>query len=339
VKILVTGTAGFIGFHLTERLLAQGHTVLGIDAVNTYYDVRLKHARLARLGLDVGEMMPGRRIQSRIHPQLAFIQLALEDGPAVERALADAEFDVIAHLAAQAGVRASLTTPRPYIDSNIHGFQTILELSRRASVRHTVYASSSSVYGERSDPPFRETDPVGNPVSLYAVTKRTNELMASCHADLFGLRLVGLRFFTVYGPLGRPDMAYFDFARRIFAGEPIAIHNRGDMARDFTCVRDTVEGLLRVVESGPVGPDRHAVYNLGRGAPVRLLDFVDALERACGRRAERHLLPMHPGDVTVTWAAMDRFATDYGFTPAVSLEEGVGEFVAWFRAYHGLPQA
>jgi UDP-glucuronate 4-epimerase len=336
MRVLVTGTAGFIGYHLTERLLAEGHTVIGVDAVNTYYDVRLKHARLAALGLDVGAMRPGHRIASQRHPGLTFVQLALEDGPEVARALDGEDFDVIAHLAAQAGVRASLSTPRPYIDSNIHGFQTILELARRPGVRHTVYASSSSVYGERSDPPFRETDAVGNPVSLYAVTKRTNELMASCHADLFGLRLVGLRFFTVYGPLGRPDMAYFDFARRIFAGEPIAIHNRGDMARDFTCVRDTVEGLLRVIAAGPVGADHHAVYNLGRGAPVRLLDFVDALERACGKRAEKHLLPMQPGDVTVTWADMTRFTADYGFTPTVSLEAGVTEFVAWFRAYHGL---
>ena len=336
MRILVTGAAGFIGYHLTRRLVAEGHTVIGVDSLNTYYDIRLKHARLVELGFDIGEITPGRLIASRTSTGLTFAQLSIEDGPQVSRTLADIEFDAIAHLAAQAGVRASLTTPRPYIDSNIHGFQTILELARRPGVRHTVYASSSSVYGERVDPPFRETDPVGNPVSLYAVTKRTNELMAGCHAELFGLRLVGLRFFTVYGPLGRPDMAYFEFARRIFAGEPIAIHNRGDMARDFTCVRDTVEGLRRVVENGPVGEERHAVYNLGRGAPVRLLDFVEALERACGRTADKRLLPMQPGDVTVTWADMTRFTADYGFRPSVDLAEGVAEFVAWFRAYHGL---
>jgi UDP-glucuronate 4-epimerase len=336
MKILVTGAAGFIGYHLTRRLVGEGHTVICVDSVNTYYDVRIKHARLTDLGFDLGEMAPGRLIKSRSKPTLTFVQLALEDGAEVARALAEVDFDVIAHLAAQAGVRASLTTPRPYIDSNIHGFQTILELARRPSVRHTVYASSSSVYGERADPPFRESDPVGDPVSLYAVTKRTNELMASCHAELFGLRLVGLRFFTVYGPLGRPDMAYYDFARRIFAGEPIAIHNHGDMARDFTCVRDTVEGLLRVVTRGPVGEVRHAVYNLGRGSPVRLLDFVASIERACGKTADKRLLPMQPGDVTVTWADMTRFTADYGFEPSVDLDEGVGEFIAWFRAYHGL---
>lgn len=336
MRVLVTGVAGFIGFHLTRRLLAAGHTVLGADSLNTYYDIRLKQARLAALGLDVGDVAPGRWVKSALHPELSFVQLSLENGTEVGQALADTTFDAICHLAAQAGVRASIDTPRPYVDSNVHGFLTILELARRPSVRFTVYASSSSVYGERANPPFRETDPVDDPVSLYAVTKRTNELMASCYAQLHGLRLVGLRFFTVYGPYGRPDMAYYGFVRRILAGDTIDLFNHGDMARDFTCVHDTVEGLLRVLERGPASEAPHAVYNLGRGAPVRLGDFVSALARACGRPAKVRHLPMQPGDVSVTWADMTRFQTDYGFAPAIDLEAGVAEFVAWYGAHHGV---
>ncbi len=336
MRVLVTGAAGFIGYHLTHRLLAAGHEVVAVDVLNHYYDITLKHARLLALGIDAASIQPGRGIRSSSLDGLTFIQVALEDGLATERALERAEFDVICHLAAQAGVRHSLENPRTYIDSNVHGFLTILEMARKRGIRHTVYGSSSSVYGERSDPPFSETDVVDEPVSLYAVTKRTNELMAASHARLFGLALTGLRFFTVYGPYGRPDMAYYDFARRIFRGETINVFNHGEMSRDFTCVRDTVEALSRVIETGPATAHGHRLYNVGRGHPVRLLDFIEAIETACGRVADKRFLPMQPGDVSITWANTRRFEEEYGFRPVVPLEEGVAEFVEWFRRYHGV---
>ena len=315
MRILVTGAAGFIGYHTAARLLADGHSVIGADNFNAYYDPGLKHARLRRL---------------QVHARLDFVRCDLENRAQAEALFRRAPIDVVVHLAAQAGVRYSLENPHAYTGSNVTGFLHVLEGCRGAGIGRLIYASSSSVYAGNTKLPFAVGDPVDTPVSLYAATKRANELMAHCYTHLFGMDTTGLRFFTVYGPWGRPDMAPFKFARAIHRGERIDIYNYGRMQRDFTYIDDIVEGLVRVVERQPGG---YCLYNIGNSAPVPLMDFVHALERAFGRRARRRFLPMQPGDVVATHAEGEDFWRLTGFRPATSIEEGVRRFVRWYREY------
>ncbi|MGS3175373.1 NAD-dependent epimerase [Aeromonas sanarellii] len=330
MKYLVTGAAGFIGFHLAGRLCAEGHEVVGIDNLNDYYEVSLKEARLARLGP---------------LPCFRFERLDLADRTAMAELFAREQFERVIHLGAQAGVRYSLDNPFAYADSNLTGTLTVLEGCRHHGVQHLVYASSSSVYGLNEQMPFKTSDGVDHPVSLYAASKKANELMAHSYSHLYGLPTTGLRFFTVYGPWGRPDMALFKFVRAILKGEPIDIYNQGQLSRDFTHVDDIVEGIVRVADRPPVGdanwrgqtdasPAPYRLFNIGNGSPVRLLDFVEAIETALGKRAIRNMLPMQPGDVLATWADTEALFEATGYRPKVGLTEGVESFVKWYREYY-----
>ena len=326
MTVIVTGAAGFIGYHLCEALLEQGRRVLAVDNLNDYYDPALKRARLKALEERTG---------------FAFAKVDLADRDAVF-ALFDGHSDVqeVVHLAAQAGVRYSLENPYAYVDSNIMGHLVVMEACRRLpNFHHLVYASSSSVYGGNSKVPFAVGDPVERPVSIYAATKRADELMSHTFAHLYGLPMTGLRFFTVYGPLGRPDMAYFSFTKAIFEGRPIKVFNQGDMRRDFTEIRDIVAGVLaalaRVPESAPDAPP-HRIYNLGNNNSENLLHFIEVLEEACGRKAEKVFAEMQPGDVKETFADITQTREDLGFEPRISIEEGLPRFVAWYRQFYGL---
>jgi UDP-glucuronate 4-epimerase len=329
MKILVTGAAGFIGFHVSQQLLARGDAVVGLDNLNDYYDVNLK---LARLG------------QIDSHPAFTFSKLDLQDRQGLEALFAEHRFDAVINLAAQAGVRYSLENPHAYVDSNIVGFTNILECCRHHRIGHLVYASSSSVYGMNSAMPFSVHDNVDHPISLYAASKKANELMAHTYSHLYGLPTTGLRFFTVYGPWGRPDMALFLFTKAILAGEPIKVFNKGKMQRDFTYIDDIVEGVVRVMdktaEPNPqwdgARPDPgtssapYRLYNIGNNNPIKLTDFIEALERALGRTAERELLPMQPGDVAATYADIEDLADAVGYRPRTPVQEGIDNFVAWY---------
>ena len=333
MHVFVTGAAGFIGFHLARRLLEEGCRVFGIDNLNPYYDPQLKIDRLSIL-----EKIPG----------FAFQKTDLVDRQGMEAIFREHEFDAVVHLAAQAGVRYSLENPYAYIDSNLSGFMNILEGCRAASTPHLVFASSSSVYGANTKMPFSVHHNVDHPVSLYAATKKANELMAHTYASLYGLPCTGLRFFTVYGPWGRPDMALFLFTRAILEGRPIDVYNEGRMRRDFTYIDDIIEGVVRVMAKIPSGspawsgakPDPassfapYRIYNIGNNRPVELMEFIAALERHLGRKAEMRLLPMQPGDVPETCADVDDLMADVGFRPDTSIEEGIGRFVEWYREYY-----
>lgn len=335
MRILVTGAAGFIGSRLSERLLARGDEVLGYDNLNDYYDPTLKQARLARL---------------QPHDRFSFVKASLEDRPALERAFARFEPQRVVNLAAQAGVRYSLENPHAYIDSNIVGFMNILEACRHGGIEHLVYASSSSVYGANRKLPFAVEDSVDHPVSMYAATKKANELMAHTYSHLFALPTTGLRFFTVYGPWGRPDMALFLFTRKILAGEPIDVFNHGRHTRDFTYIDDIVEGVIRTLDRAP-GPDPghdplaptpatssapYRVYNIGNHHPVELLRYIEVLEHCLGRKAGKRLLPLQPGDVPDTCADVAALQRDTGYAPSTPIEVGVEHFVAWYRDYYRL---
>lgn len=333
MQVLVTGVAGFIGFHVARRLLERGDIVVGIDNVNTYYDVRLKQARLA--------LLSG-------HEGFSFLQLNLADRDGMTEVLSRQRPQRVVHLAAQAGVRHSLTHPHAYIESNLVGFLHILESCRHTQVEHLVYASTSSVYGANTKMPFSVHDNVDHPVSLYAASKKANELMAHTYSHLYGLPTTGLRFFTVYGPWGRPDMALFLFTRAILAGEPIDVFNYGKMRRDFTYIDDIVEGVVRVLDTLPqpnpawsgLAPDPgtskapYRIYNIGNNQPVELLHFIEVLETCLGRKAEKRLLPLQAGDVPETYADVDDLIRDVGFRPATPLSVGIARFVEWYRAFY-----
>jgi UDP-glucuronate 4-epimerase len=334
MKMLVTGAAGFIGSHLTTRLLKEGHCVVGLDNLNAYYDVQLKRDRIRRL---------------QDSDRFRFVEADISNREAVAR-LFDAEsFDRVFHLAAQAGVRYSLTNPHVYIESNLAGFLHILEGCRHHAIAHLIYASSSSVYGANTKMPFSTRDCVDHPLSLYGATKKANELMAHSYSHLYRIPTTGLRFFTVYGPWGRPDMALFLFIKAITEGKPIDVFNYGEMERDFTYIDDIVEGIVRVGEKIPTGnavPEGQAadptettapyrVCNIGSHRPVSILKLLDILESEVGRKTERRMLPMQPGDVPKTFADVEDLASITGFTPAVSIEEGVKRFVCWYKEYYG----
>ncbi|MCZ7562550.1 MAG: NAD-dependent epimerase [Burkholderiales bacterium] len=330
---LVTGAAGFIGMHVAERLLARGERVVGIDDLNDYYDVALKEARLARL-----QALPG----------FEFHRLDIADDAAMAERFASGGFGSVIHLAAQAGVRYSLANPHAYVSANVHGFLNVLEGCRHHGVRHLVYASSSSVYGGNVRMPFSEHDPVDHPVSLYAATKKADELMAHTYSHLYGLPTTGLRFFTVYGPWGRPDMALFLFTKAILEGRPIDVFNHGKMQRDFTYVDDIVEGVVRIADQPPapnpafdrLNPDPatswapYRVYNIGNHQPVELMVYIETLEAALGKRAVKNLLPLQDGDVPATYADTAELAQAVGFSPATPVREGIARFVAWYRAHY-----
>ncbi|HEL5052740.1 NAD-dependent epimerase [Stenotrophomonas maltophilia] len=322
MKILVTGAAGFIGFHSSMRLLDSGHEIVGIDNLNDYYDVRLKEARLAQLD--------GRHAFS-------FIRLDLSDREGMATLFNDHCFDVVLHLGAQAGVRYSIDNPFAYVDSNLTGTLTVLEGCRRHGVKHLVYASSSSVYGANTKQPFSTEDRVDAPISLYAATKRADELMCQTYAHLYRFPITGLRFFTVYGPWGRPDMAYFKFANAITSGSSIDVYNHGDMKRDFTYIDDIVDGIQTLVEGAPLPADDetpHRVYNLGNNNPEQLLEMISLLEAALGRQARKNLLPMQPGDVLATYADIRHSTQDFSFVPKTDLATGLKRFAAWYRQFY-----
>lgn len=348
MKILVTGTAGFIGFHLAGRLVQQGNIVVGLDSINDYYDVDLKYARLARHGITKESIAYNVLISSNTHPHYSFIKLQLEDQANLQQLFAREAFNVVIHLAAQAGVRYSLTNPYAYIESNITGFINILENARHFGIKHLVYASSSSVYGLNENIPFSTLQNVDHPISLYAATKKSNELMAHAYSYLFNIPSTGLRFFTVYGPWGRPDMALFLFTKAIIERKPVQVFNNGEMARDFTYVDDIVEGVIRVMNSPPSGnPGRDAgqfdpssskapykIYNIGNNAPVKLLDFIKAIEEELGIEAIKNMMPLQPGDVTVTYADTTGMFEDFGYKPATALKKGIKEFIEWYKHYY-----
>jgi UDP-glucuronate 4-epimerase len=334
VRYLVTGTAGFIGSHTAHKLLDRGDEVIGLDNVNDYYDVRLKHARMARLA-----DRPGYR----------FIRMDVADTPGMADVFRSVRPDVVIHLAAQAGVRYSLTNPHAYVQSNLVGFMNILEGCRHNAVRHLVYASSSSVYGGNTRMPFSVHDNVDHPVSLYAASKKANELMAHTYSHLYRLPTTGLRFFTVYGPWGRPDMAMFLFTRAILAGEPIDVFNEGRMQRDFTYIDDIVEGVVRTADHTAEAnadwngdtPDPgtssapYRIYNIGNNNPVELMHMISVLEDRLGRKAQKRMLPLQAGDVPATWADVDDLTRDVGFRPSTSIEDGIDRFVSWYTSYYG----
>ena len=333
MRYLVTGTAGFIGSHTAHKLLDRGDEVIGLDNVNDYYDVRLKHARMARLADRAG---------------YRFIRMDVADTPGIADVFRSVRPDVVIHLAAQAGVRYSLTNPHAYVQSNLVGFMNILEGCRHNAVRHLVYASSSSVYGGNTRMPFSVHDNVDHPVSLYAASKKANELMAHTYSHLYRLPTTGLRFFTVYGPWGRPDMAMFLFTRAILAGEPIDVFNEGRMRRDFTYIDDIVEGVVRTADHTAEAnaewqgdmPDPgtssapYRIYNIGNNNPVELMHMINVLEARLGRQAEKRMLPLQPGDVPATWADVDDLTRDVGFRPATSIEDGIDRFVSWYTSYY-----
>ena len=348
MKVLLTGAAGFIGFHTARWLLARGHEVVGLDSIDPYYDVGIKYGRLAELGVEKGAIAERREAASSTQPAFRFVLGDLTDRPLLEELFAAHGFERVCNLAAQAGVRYSLQDPHKYIQSNIVGFMNVLEACRHNKVGHLAYASSSSVYGLNSRVPFSTGRGADHPMSIYAATKRSNELMAHTYSHLYGLPTTGLRFFTVYGPWGRPDMALFLFTRSILAGEPIEVFNNGRMIRDFTYVDDIVEGVGRVVEAvpGPAAawdadnprPDissaPYRVYNIGNDRPVELMDFIRCIEKELGRKADIRYLPMQPGDVPATRADVSDLERDFGFRPRTSVEEGIREFVRWYRAYY-----
>jgi UDP-glucuronate 4-epimerase len=326
MKILVTGAAGFVGYHLAQRLLSQGQEVCGIDNLNDYYDVNLKKARLEQL---------------KPHSEFTFQHLDLSDRAGISKLFQDQKFDRVVHLAAQAGVRYSLQNPHAYADSNLMGFINILEGCRHNKIEHLVFASSSSVYGNNTKVPFAVSDNVDRPISLYAATKKANELMAHSYSHLYGLPITGLRFFTVYGPWGRPDMAYFKFVKAIAENKPIDVYNFGKMQRDFTYIDDVIEGVVRVTDKPPQSSTEtgstvpYKIYNIGNNSPVELVTFIEVIEKAMGKTAIKNLLPMQPGDVPATYADVDDLMADVGFKPSTPIEQGIHQFVEWYRSYYG----
>lgn len=334
MKILVTGSAGFIGFHLVKKLIADGHEVVGIDNINSYYNPHLKQLRLEETGIDFSHVGTEKIVQSTKHKEYRFRKMALEDKDALIQLFENEKFERVCHLAAQAGVRYSLQNPHTYIDSNVTGFLNILEACRHFPVEHLVYASSSSVYGNSTVMPLSTSQVTDSPVSLYAATKKSNELMAYVYSHLFEIPVTGLRFFTVYGPWGRPDMAYFSFTRAILEGKPIRVFNNGDLFRDFTYIDDIIEGVARVIEKLPQGEvPRSKVYNIGHSEPVNLLYFIETLEKAIGRKALKEFVPMQPGDVYKTYADVSALEKEFGYRPATPVEEGLRKFVEWFGIY------
>lgn len=350
MKILVTGTAGFIGSFTAKRLAERGDEIVGLDNINDYYDINIKYGRLNRDGIESSAAEEEKIVESTKYPNYSFIKMHLEDRKALEELFSEERFDMVCHLAAQAGVRYSLINPYAYIDSNIVGFINLLELCRKHNIGHMAYASSSSVYGLNESYPFSTRDNVDHPISLYAATKKSNELMAHTYSHLYSLPTTGLRFFTVYGPWGRPDMALFIFTKAILEGRSIDVFNHGEMKRDFTYIDDIVTGVIKVLDHPPKGdsgwrgenpdPSRsqapYRIYNIGNSSPVGLMDFIGAIEKSLGKEAKKSFLPIQPGDVPATWADVDDLVKDIGYAPSVTIQEGVENFVRWYLDFFNI---
>ncbi len=332
-KILVTGAAGFIGFHLVKKLGQNNLDVIGIDNLNEYYDPRLKHDRLEQLGVSIDINTKNESsVQSKTLPNFKFIKMDLIEMERLTNLFEEEKFDIVIHLAAQAGVRFSIESPEVYIQSNIIGFFNILECSKNNKVEHLIYASSSSVYGNNDKVPFSETDSVDFPISMYAATKKSNELMAHTYSHIHKLRTTGLRFFTVYGPWGRPDMAAYLFTKSIIEGTPIKVFNHGELHRDFTYIDDIIDGIIRVMDK----PDKtgYALYNIGNNNPAHLLEFISTIEKYTGKTAKKELLPMQKGDVYKTYADIEALSSAVGYQPSTDIDKGIEEYVKWFTKYY-----
>ncbi|GAB2686164.1 NAD-dependent epimerase [Mucilaginibacter koreensis] len=348
MKILVTGTAGFIGFYVAQKLAELNYEVVGVDSINNYYDVNLKYARLTAAGFDTNNLVDHQPICSTIHTNHCFIRLDISDRQQMERLFSEHHFDMVCHLAAQAGVRYSITNPHDYALSNLSGFLNILEGCRSVQIKHLVYASSSSVYGLNGNAPFSVHHGADHPVSLYAASKKSNEMMAHSYSHLYNIPTTGLRFFTVYGPWGRPDMAYFKFAEAIINNRPIDVYNNGDMQRDFTYVDDIVEGIIRVLaepaQPNPQWDSQHPdpatssapyrLYNIGNSSPVKLMNFIEALENAIRKKAIKNMLPMQAGDVLSTDADMSDLEQNFGYQPQTDIQSGINKFIDWYKNYY-----
>ena len=347
MKILVTGAAGFIGFHTVKRLVERGDEVVGLDSINDYYDVQIKYGRLLECGIAQGVITQNKPVQSSKFDSYRFVQMQLEDKASIDALFSIEKFDRVIHLAAQAGVRYSISNPDAYIQSNIVGFTNILEACRHNEVKHLAYASSSSVYGLNEAQPFSTSSNVDHPMSLYAATKKSNELMAHTYSHLYNLPTTGLRFFTVYGPWGRPDMALFLFTKAILENRPIDVFNNGNMLRDFTYVDDIVEGVVRVIDNvaqanenwNGLKPEPNSstapykIYNIGNNSPVKLMDFITAIEKSLGKTAQKNMLPLQAGDVPSTYANVDDLVNDLGYKPETSIELGIENFIAWYKLF------
>ncbi|TFD93173.1 NAD-dependent epimerase/dehydratase family protein [Dysgonomonas capnocytophagoides] len=338
MKLLLTGTAGFIGYSLTKKLLELNPDVqiVGLDNINDYYELSLKYGRLADLGFDKSDIVYGKKIVSSHSKNSFFIQLKLEDKAGIDRLFAEEKFDIVCNLAAQAGVRYSIENPYAYIESNIVGFINILEACRHNPVQHLVYASSSSVYGMNDKVPFSEEDKVDSPVSLYAASKKSNELMAHAYSNLYKIPATGLRFFTVYGPWGRPDMAPFLFTKAIVNNEPIKIFNNGNMLRDFTYIDDIVDGVIKTLTHIPQTEIPYKIYNIGNSKPIKLMDFISEIEQALNKEAQKVFMAMQPGDVYQTYADISNLENDVNFKPDTPIKKGVKSFVDWYISFYGI---
>lgn len=341
MKILITGAAGFIGFHLAQKLVTDDHVIIGIDNINDYYDVNLKYARLAETGIDTRSLNNNEAQRSSKFDNYSFIKMDITDAPAISELFKNEQFDIVVNLAAQAGVRYSLDNPSSYIQSNVQGFLNILEASRYNQVKHVVYASSSSVYGISSEVPFSVNANVDHPISLYAASKKANELMAYTYSHLFGIPSSGIRFFTAYGPWGRPDMAYFGFTKNILEDKPIKVFNGGELYRDFTYIDDIVDGVQKIMlhppkanepQSGQAAPYR--IFNIGNATPVKLTDFITAIEKVLAKKAILDNYPMQPGDVPITYADISDIANQFGYQPKTSVETGIRKFVNWYKEFY-----
>ena len=333
MKVLVTGAAGFIGYHVAKKLAEQGFEVIGLDNINDYYVVRLKFARLADSGIRKEKIKTGEWVQSDKFPNYRFVPLDLTDREGISSLFGKEQFTHVINLAAQAGVRYSLENPFSYINSNVVGFANLLEACRVSAVQHLVYASSSSVYGDDTPIPYKESAQTDHPVSLYAATKKANELLAYSYSKLYNLPATGIRFFTVYGPWGRPDMAPWLFVSAISKGKPIKVFNQGEMQRDFTFIDDVVEGVLKIIPSPPSSEVPHTIYNMGCSSPVRLMDFIRIIEKTTGKEAIIEMAKMQPGDVVSTFADTKLLETNFGYKPATSVEIGIEKFYEWFKDY------